>query len=735
MDNLLTDQGDPEKRIADLEHHLAEQRRGADLPATSRSFVASAAPLTTKQMMKYTHLFSTAAIALIGALEAAVVLVGAIVDSHIFMQVGGAVVFFSFLLLAMPAYGAFQRRLNREKKVPLRVASDGLTADTRPGDVFSLSDAQLGRWTPEGYRGMTKGTALHLRCGEHRFILGGRDHQVATETSLEAPPVDSIDAWMWAAEFDELLDIVLGRPRQHEVGSPTPGGPTRYLLIPNPMRSVSSSIFGIFKNTAAALRLNADPPQPSLAIDVAEDAISVVDLKRDAVIASAPVAEATATPVKTTRSMPYVGTYTTPALVVRVPNAQPISIGCPAVDGPPQATWSGRTNLNQRFSWRADVPRDPEPQYVVSDKDWLTLIDTFGLAADLEDKAKAGTEAGKTPLPDVRPTAKRPRAKLLVLAVIGFFVITPIIWIPAMIVMNRHHEHDTQLTADRERPFALPFTGLRLPHSVAVDGAGNVYVAENRTNQVIKLAADSRTQTVLPFTGLDLFWGGAANGSIDRLAVDAAGNVYVGDQGHNRVVKLAAGSNTQSVLPFSALGTPHGVAVDTAGSVYVVDSTHEKVLKLAAGSNTQSVLPPFGRWVSPSDVAVDAAGNVYVTASVCPGKSCRSYVVKLAPGSNSWAELPSLGREQHYVAVDPAGNVYVIKEGGGVMKLAPGSKNWTEVPGGHRFVDPLGLAVDARGNVYVTDHTGSRDPGQNLPFGLRLGEDESRGYVLKLPAG
>jgi DNA-binding beta-propeller fold protein YncE len=200
-------------------------------------------------------------------------------------------------------------------------------------------------------------------------------------------------------------------------------------------------------------------------------------------------------------------------------------------------------------------------------------------------------------------------------------------------------------------------------------------------------------------------------------------------------VKLAAGSNTQSVLPFSALGTPNGVAVDTAGSVYVVDSTHERVLKLAAGSTTQSVLPSFGTWVHPSDIAVDTAGNVYVSASVCPGKSCRSYVVRLAPGSNAWTELPSLGREQHYVAVDPAGNVYVIKVGGGVLKLAPGSTSWTEVPGGHRFVDPLGIAADGRGNVYVTDHTGSRDPGQNLPFGLRIGSDDSRGYVLKLPAG
>ena len=54
MDDLLTDHGDPEKRISDLEHQLAEQKRGADpaIPhdaATSRRFVASADPPSTRR--------------------------------------------------------------------------------------------------------------------------------------------------------------------------------------------------------------------------------------------------------------------------------------------------------------------------------------------------------------------------------------------------------------------------------------------------------------------------------------------------------------------------------------------------------------------------------------------------------------------------------------------------------------------------------------------------------------
>ncbi len=72
-------------------------------------------------------------------------------------------------------------------------------------------------------------------------------------------------------------------------------------------------------------------------------------------------------------------------------------------------------------------------------------------------------------------------------------------------------------------------------------------------------------QTVLPFTGLTL---------LQSVAVDSAGDVCVVDYARTdspgRVVKLAAGSTNQTVLPFTGL-RPGGVAVDTSGDVYVTD--------------------------------------------------------------------------------------------------------------------------------------------------------------------
>ncbi len=732
MDNLLTDHDDPEKRVADLEP------AGPQDAVASRRFVTSAAPPSTKQMMKYTYVLMFGAMAGLGLVNMTLLLIGSVLGSEKVWQVGGPVVFVAFLLGVMPAFGAFQRRLNRAKTVLVDVGSDGLTVSTRPGEVFPFDDARLGPWTLAGYGGTTKGTALHLRSGKGRFVLGGRDHRAPAGTPPEAAPVDSVDATVSASEFDELLGMV-GRRNGPDAALATPARPTRCLLTPNPVRMYSSSFFGMFKNTATAVKLNAKPPRPGLAIDVGEDAISVIDLTSDAPIASAPVAQVTATPAESTRSVPRMGSLTTAVLVVRVADSQPLTIACPDWAGPPTTTWGGNTKMAYRFAWRGDVPSEEEPAFVVSAADWLTLVEKFGLATRLEDRATEGgvvTAAGGAPL-------ARPKRKLwiyaVIIAAIMFVGIPAMITVASNITGHRQNKED-QLKADQERPFALPFTGLRLPHGVAVDAAGNVYVAETRTNQVLKLAAGSGTQTVLPFTGLDFFDDGVIDAATAGVAVDVAGNVYVSDSGNSRVVKLAAGSNTQTVLPFRGLRCPQGLAVDATGAVYVVNYCDSQVMKLAAGASTPTVLPKTGAGGPSGDIAVDTAGNVYISVS---GKSS-SHLLRLAPGSNSWTALPvardnshaNLSTGEQNVAVDAAGNVYVITSEG-VLRLAPGSNNWAALPGVPRFVDPLGLAVDPSGtNVYVTDHLGSRAPGGGSWFGIwPMGPDDAQGFVLKLPAG
>jgi hypothetical protein len=127
----------------------------------------------------------------------------------------------------------------------------------------------------------------------------------------------------------------------------------------------------------------------------------------------------------------------------------------------------------------------------------------------------------------------------------------------------------------------LPFTGLDHPADVAVDNAGAVYVAGNRTGQVTTLAAGANTSAVLQVAGVQEPLG---------VAADTAGAVYVLDVDEvgataavtDRVVKLAGAPNAQTDLPLTGLKSPAGVAVDAAGSVYVVDRGNNRVHKLVS---------------------------------------------------------------------------------------------------------------------------------------------------------
>jgi hypothetical protein len=180
----------------------------------------------------------------------------------------------------------------------------------------------------------------------------------------------------------------------------------------------------------------------------------------------------------------------------------------------------------------------------------------------------------------------------------------------------------------------LPLIGLENPLNVAVDTAGNVYVADLHqfeddrgfpaaTTRVIKLPAGSKTQTVLPEF---------VHASLES---DVAGAVWVDDTGNEQLVKLAAGPEAQTVLPPPNLGHRGDVlAMDTAGNAYGVDGggvdpggrccVPVHVVK-SAGPNGPTVLP-FTHIDGLGGMAVDTAGNVYV------GDNRSDRVLKLAAG-------------------------------------------------------------------------------------------------------
>ena len=230
----------------------------------------------------------------------------------------------------------------------------------------------------------------------------------------------------------------------------------------------------------------------------------------------------------------------------------------------------------------------------------------------------------------------------------------------------------------------LPFTGLNSPDAVAVDSAGNVYVADAGNSRVLEVSTGSSSTTELPFTGL---------GNPSGVTVDADRAVYVTNVANNRVLKLGVGSSSTTELPTMGLIGPQGIAVDTAGNLYI--TAGNRVLKLPAGSNNTVELP-FTGLSNPTGVAVDGTGAVYVT------DSGNNRVLKLASGSVQSPPFTGLNKPDG-VAVDTAGSIYVTDTGNNrVLKLAVGASTPTVLsPTGLK--GPRGVAVDTVGNVYVAD--------------------------------
>jgi hypothetical protein len=275
---------------------------------------------------------------------------------------GGVAVALGFF--ARYAYARLTRR-----NIFIDVTSDGLTFDARPGEVFSFSDATLGPWRMASYRAWQVGTALHLRCGSDRFVLGGREHPIDTRIRHDAPPADSVDAWLWASDFDEVLTMVARRSGL-DVHRPAADEPARCLLYPN-LQSGQTGFWAQFKLQRIMNALKRG--QALLAIDLAADAIRVIDPNNDELLASASPAQVTATPEAIVLHQGPNGYGGGPVLVVRLPGWQPLTI---------TSSYLGEN----RFSWRGNVAQASKPaDYDVNAVDWLTLVDKCGLTPYLED--------------------------------------------------------------------------------------------------------------------------------------------------------------------------------------------------------------------------------------------------------------------------------------------------------------------------------------------------------------
>ncbi|MGD0089785.1 MAG: putative Ig domain-containing protein, partial [Planctomycetota bacterium] len=317
---------------------------------------------------------------------------------------------------------------------------------------------------------------------------------------------------------------------------------------------------------------------------------------------------------------------------------------------------------------------------------------------------------------------------------------------------------------------------FRSPNGVAVDSSGNVYVADT-ANYTIRMISSLGVTTLAGLagspgradgTGSTARFGSPVVGGPCGVAVDGSGNVYVADTGNHTIRKITPAGVVSTLAGLAGqLGhadgpalqarfdQPQGVAVDTSGNVYVADTYNYTIRKISPAGNVTTLAGQWGqsghvggvgiaaKFSLPRGVVVDASGNVYVS-DVASGGVQGSTIRMITPAglvstlagaygqTDGFADGQGSAARFSYpggLAVDGSGNVYVADTGNGaIRRVTPlgvvdtlggpvlGPYNNLDDPAlSVKFIGPQSVAVDSAGNVYVAD-TGNHTIKQITPL-------------------
>jgi large repetitive protein len=294
--------------------------------------------------------------------------------------------------------------------------------------------------------------------------------------------------------------------------------------------------------------------------------------------------------------------------------------------------------------------------------------------------------------------------------------------------------------------------GFSRPQGLAVDGGGNVYVADMTNNSVKEIPAGCTIASYVQTLGSGAFT------SPRGVAVDGAGNIFVADWGDGAVKEIPPGCATAScvrvlVSHHSGINSSYGIAVDSNGNVFFADLGTNTVNEIVASSGyaTVNVLGGGFTFAQPEGVAVDGSGNVFVvetgitSASPCNGVVCATNSTSLLEitAASNYATAKLLQNKFNapiFVAVNGVGNVFVselISSIGEVQEFLA-SENYYARPwsldlacDGIGYCDRTGVAIDGAGNIYVAND----DPGVNTVTKLDYADPPALTFATPTASG
>ena len=311
---------------------------------------------------------------------------------------------------------------------------------------------------------------------------------------------------------------------------------------------------------------------------------------------------------------------------------------------------------------------------------------------------------------------------------------------------------------------------MSLPRAFAADSLGNLYIADYGNRRVRRIDAVSGVISTVVGTGHGGFSGDggpATSATMSRpagVAVDGLGNLYIADIWNYRVrvvdssgiIRTVAGSSTAprfagdgGPAAYSELSSVAGVAVDDLGNLYIADLGNHRIRRVATAREHDPIdtvagrgrTAPFGdggpaldaTLTNPRNVAVDSLGNLYFS------EPYNNRVRRIGVGSGVISTVAGTGeqgfsgdggpatsatmRRPTYVAVDGLGNLYISDQAnhrvrrvdattGTISTVAGTGVTGSTGDGGPatsaKFGNPFGLAVDSLGNLYIAQYYSNR---------------------------
>ncbi len=309
---------------------------------------------------------------------------------------------------------------------------------------------------------------------------------------------------------------------------------------------------------------------------------------------------------------------------------------------------------------------------------------------------------------------------------------------------------------------------LNRTEGVAIDSAGNVYIADWQNNRVRKVDSATGIITTIAGNGTAGYAGdgGAATSAELKgptgVAVDSTGNVYIADQANNRIRKVNAGTGVITTVAgtgtaaFSgdggpatsaAMYSPTDLTLDSAGNLYISDNANARIRKVAAGTGvittyagngTAGFTGDGGAATSadlnqPAGIAIDSAGNLFiadVTNNRIRKVAVGTGVITTYAGNgvagfagDGGAATSAKFNTPARLALDKAGDLFIadqsnnrvreIFQATGIITTIAGDGtagfSGDGGPGTLAALDaPIGIAIDSSNNFYVSDFYNNR---------------------------